>query len=177
MATGYVQLFPGGIGTDQSTDNLVADLTYEKSTGTLANAPSPVQVMLAFDGTADLDEHWTFSFIIPGDYSGSPVLKGIYKMAAGISSGNVVWKGGQASSENGVTDDDAKAFAAVATTISAVPGTQGQTKEFTLTLTATTMAASRHCVVFIGRDASDTTNDTAAGDAYLLSLVFEYTTA
>jgi hypothetical protein len=175
MATGYLELFPGGCAPDGSgTINNAAALSYEVSTGTqTANTPKATQLKLLFD--AATDEHWMFAFQIPGDYASGGTLRGTFKMTSATAS-DVIWKGGQASSVNSSTAQGAIVFAAgdLATAVT-VPGTAGHTIGFTITLTTTNMAVNRHMELFIGRDA-DNAGDTATGDAELLSLNFEYTT-
>ncbi|HUS95672.1 MAG TPA: hypothetical protein VMX97_02915 [Hyphomicrobiaceae bacterium] len=176
MATGYINLFPGGIAPDGSgTVNNTAALSYEVSAATqTSNTPKATQLKLLFDGTTD--EHWLFSFLLPGDYSSGGTLRGKAKFTT-ATTGTAVMKGGQVTSVDGSTDDDALVFAAgdVSSAISA-PGTQGWTVGFTIALTATNMAANRKIVVFIGRD-PDNGSDDITTDLELLALNFEYTTA
>ena len=176
MPTGYFTLFPGGIAPDGSgSGNNTAALSYEVSTGTqTTNTPKSTGLKLLFDGTTD--EHWLFSFLIPGDYSSGGTLRGTVKFTS-ATSGTAIMKGGQGTSVDSSTDDDALVFAAadVSASISA-PGTQGQTIGFTIALTATSMAANRKIVVFIGRD-PDNASDTITTDLELLALNFEYTAA
>ncbi|MGD9714927.1 MAG: hypothetical protein AB7V46_23130, partial [Thermomicrobiales bacterium] len=132
------------------------------------------QQKLLFDG-GSTDEYWLFSFQLPADYGSGGTLRGIFKMTS-ANSGNISMSGSIVCSANTSSDDDGLAYNTVATTGAvSVPGTQGQTKEFTLALTTTGMAAQRSCKAFIGRDASDTTNDTATGDLELVNLNLEYT--
>jgi len=176
MATGYINLFPGGVAPDGSgTGNNTAALSYEVSTGTqTSNTPKATQLKLLFD--AATDEHWLFSFMLPGDYASGGTLRLKAKMTS-ATTGNVVMKAGQVTDIDSSTADGSKVFAAGdVSAATAVPATAGQTFEITITLTTTDMAANRHCVIFIGRDA-DNVNDTATGDLELLSANFEYVTA
>ncbi len=176
MATGIMQLFPGGIGPDGTTDNVSAALTFETS-GTAATSgdrPAAAFLKLLFDGVST-NEYWLFSILIPGDYSSGGTIRLTYKMTS-ATTGDVKWIASQGTSVDGSTDHDALALVAAASVTSTVPGTQGQTKTETITLTTTNMAANRACTISIGRDASDTGTDTAAGDAELLNAVFEYVT-
>lgn len=174
MATGYYTLFPGGIAPDGSgSGNNTAALSYEVSGATQTTlTPKTSQLKLLFD--ASTDEHWMFSFLTPGDYASGGTLRGILKMTS-ATTGTTGMKGGQVTTVDASTDDDALAFAAADLSASiTVPGTQGQTVPFTVALTTTNMAANRKCVMFIGRHAA---GDSATGDAELLGLNFEYTTA
>ena len=175
MATGYINLFPGGIAPDGSgSGNNTAALSYEVSAAAqTSNTPKVTQLKLLFDGTTD--EHWLFCFLLPGDYASGGTLRGIVKFTS-ATTGTAIMKGGQVTSVDSSTDDDALVFVAadVSASISA-PGTQGQTIGFTITLTATNMAVARKCVIFIGRD-PDNASDTITTDLELLVLNLEYTT-
>ena len=176
MSVGYLNLFPGGLAPDGSgTVNNTAALSYEVSgAGQTSNTPKATQLKLLFDGTTD--EHWLFSFLLPGNYASGGTLRGTVKFTT-ATSGTAVMKAGQVTSIDSSTDDDALAFVAAdeSSAISA-PGTQGQTIGFTIVLTATNMAANRKIVVFIGRD-PDNASDDIATDLELLGLNFEYTAA
>jgi len=175
MATGVINLFPGGVAPDGSgSGNNPASLTFEVSSGTqTTNTPKSSQLKLLFDGSTD--EHWMFTVLLPGDYASGGTLRGKVKFTA-ATSGSAIMKAGQASTTDSSTDDDAKVFTAadVSSSITA-PATQGQVVEFTIALTTTGMAVHRFCSVFIGRD-PDNASDTIATDLELLALNLEYTT-
>ena len=176
MPTATLTLFPGGIAPDSSgTGNNTAALSYEVSAAAqTTNTPKATQLKLLFDGATD--EHWLFSFLIPGDYSSGGTIRGTVKFTS-ATTGTAIMKGGQVTSVDSSTDDDALTFAAgdLSASISA-PGTQGQTIGFTIALTTTNMAVNRKIVVFIGRD-PDNASDTITTDLELLALNLEYTTA
>lgn len=174
MPTGIVGLFPGGHAPDNTgSGNKQAGLAYQASGASqTSNTPKASQLSLLFD--ASTDEHWLFQFRIPADYISGGLLRGKCKFVS-ATSGNAIMKAGQVTSIDSSTDDDALVFVAADVSAAiAAPGTQGQVKEFTITLTATNMAAGRKCEMFIGRDA-DNGSDTATGDLQLLTLDFEYT--
>ena len=176
MSTSYLELFPGGIAPDGSgSGNNTAALSYEVSTGTqTTNTPKATQLKLLFD--ADTDEHWCFPLLLPGNYGSGGTLRVKGKMTS-ATSGNVILKAGQVASVDSSTADGAKVFAAAdLSSATTVPGTAGYTFEAAITLTTTSMAANRHTVLFIGRDA-DNAGDTATGDFELLSAMFEFTVA
>lgn len=175
MATGYINLFPGGVAPDGSgSGNNTAALSYEVSTGTqTTNTPKATQLKLLFDGTTD--EHWLFSLLLPGDYSSGGTLRGEVKFTS-ATSGNAIMKGGQVTTVTDSTDDDAVIFAAGDLSAAiAADITQGQTTAFTIALTTTNMAANDKCILFIGRD-PDNASDTITTDLELLALNLEYTT-
>lgn len=175
MATGYILLFPGGTAPDGTGSiNNTAALTYEVSTGTqTSGTPKASQLKLLFDGTTD--EHWMFSFLNPGDYASGGTLRGKCKFTS-ATSGTAILKGGQGSSTDSNTDDDAVVFAAkdVSGTLTA-PGTQGQVIEFTITLTTTNMGADKKIQMFVGRDPTNG-SDTITTDLELTDVTYEYTT-
>jgi len=177
MPVGYLQLFPGGLAPDSSgSGNNAAALSYEVSGAAQGtNSPKAAQMKLLFD--AATDEHWLFQFQIPGDYGSGGTLRGRFKMAS-ATSGNIQMKGGQVTSVDSSTDDDALAFGtADLSSVVVVPGTQGQVKEFTIALTDANRAANRKSLIFVGRNAdAGGTDDDATGDLELLALAFEYTT-
>ena len=176
MPTGYIVLFPGGYAPDGTgTGNNQAALSLEVSAAAqTTNTPKATFPKLLFDGATD--EHWLFSFLIPGNYASGGTLRGKIKFTS-ATSGDAIMKAGQVTTVDGSTDDDALAFAAVDLSASiTAPGTQGQVVEFTITLTTTNIAANRKCVLFIGRD-PDNASDTIASDLELLALTFEYVTS
>lgn len=176
MATGFVQLFPGGVGSDNTgSGNNSAALSLDVSTGTqTTNTPKATALKLLFDATTD--EHWTFSIQTPGDYASGGTLRGHVKFTS-ATTGNAIMKGGQVSTTDGSTDDDAVVFAAANVSASiAAPATQGQTVQFTISLTTTNMGAEKLMRLFIGRD-PDNASDTATGDVELMDLMLEYVTA
>lgn len=175
--TGYLSLFPGGVGSDGTgTINNAAALSYEVSVaGQTSNTPKATALKLLFDGTTD--EHWMFSLLIPGDYSSGGTIRGEGK-ATSATTGNVIMKAGQVTSVDASSDDDALAFAAGDLSAAiAAPGVQGQTVPFTITLTTTNMAANRQCRIFVGRDADNASDTMNATDFEVLSLNFEYVRA
>lgn len=176
MSTSYMQLFPGGFAPDGSgSGNNTAALSYEVSAAVqTANTPKATQLKLLFDGTTD--EHWMFSFLIPGDYVSGGTIRGVCKFTS-ATSGDAIMKAGQVTSIDGTDDDDALVFVAADTSAAiTAPGTQGQTISFTITLTTTGMAADRKCVIFIGRD-PDNGSDGVTTDLELLALTLEYENA
>ena len=172
MATAYLNLFPGGVAPDGSgTGNNTAALSYVVSTGTqTTNTPKVTFLELLFDATTD--EHWLFSFYMPGDYASGGTLRGAIKSAT-VSAGNAIMKGG-ISPQTGAVNDDIFNAVDLSAAI-ALPATAEQEIEFTITLTMTGVGANEHVVIFIGRD-PDNASDTATGDVKLVALNFEYTT-
>ena len=172
MATGYVLLFPGGYGPDASgTGNNSAALDYLVSTGTqTTNTPKLSRLRLAFDSATD--EHWMFELKMPGDYSSGGTFRG--SVATAATTGNIIMKAGIGES-SGTNTDDVFLAADVSSAIAA-SGTANTEVEFTITLTMTSIAANDPVVLFIGRDADNSSDTVNSNDVYLYDLTMEYTT-
>jgi hypothetical protein len=174
MATGQITLSPGAALTpDGTTTNLAPSLTRMKSSAT---APAPYLFLLSFDAT--VEEWCSWQFRMPPDFASAPVAKVQWK-AASATSGGVVW-GVQLAA---VTPADAsnltsaKAFATVNTASTTVPGTAGYLAETSITLTNNdSLAAGDLVILRLSRVVADG-SDTATGDADLIALGIQYTTA
>lgn len=174
MATSRLLLpVPGGFPPDGSgSGNMMARPAKIVSSGTqTANTPKVSYYELLFDQSTD--QHWMWAFPLPADYVSDGTLRFLW--GAKVTTGNVIWKAGLVAGEPSSADMDAAVFvAADLTAATAVPGTVGQFKESTITLTVTGLDAGDVVVVLLGRDA-DNGSDTAAGDACCLGPIFEYT--
>lgn len=143
------------------------------SSGTqTTNSSKVTQVWLLFDPSTD--EHWMWTFSIPGNYSSGGTIRLKFSTKS-TSTNNVVWKAAAAIIVTGTTDTDAAVFDTVVTATGAAASTQGVTTEVTLALTMTNAAAGRQITVMIGRDA-DNGSDNHTADAVLHTATFEYTT-
>lgn len=159
---------------NNTAGNIPPETVREVSSGTLTNAPSPTSTYMKFDASTDEVVMW--SRMCPPNWGSGFTVRGKWK-AATATSGNVMWKAGLAVLTDGSTDDDAVAFIAVdLSSASAAPSTQGQLKEFTITVTTTGLAANKQYRLFLGRDA-DNASDTMTGDAILTAVRWEYTPA
>jgi hypothetical protein len=129
--------------------------------------------VLAFDAATAETCYW--SFVAPQGLTGTLSLVVKYKMAS-ATTGKVDFEAAvEAITAGDATDlDTGDSFAAVNTiTAPTVPGTAGYLGEFTVTLTNTdSIAVGDYVRVSLRRDAADATNDTAAGDCYVLSAEF-----
>lgn len=178
MPTGYFELFPaGGLLPDGSSGNVAGSLQSEKSTGTPpTGAPNVHKLKYA----VSVDDWMTFQATPRGRSSAddgttisAATVRIKFKMVS-ATTGNVRFAAGQVSIVESSTDDDAVAYAALDNSGDvAVPGTQGQVKEATVTLTNTNMQVGRLCELFAGRDAAGASE--ATGDAEILSIELEYT--
>lgn len=126
---------------------------------------------LDFDQTTDESTAWQFS--MPANYlSGGTVY---LKWFATPTSGNVVWKASIYVATDGSSDlDTSSAYNAVDTATTAVPGTSGFLTATSIALTSPGIAANNYCNLMVGRDAGNG-SDTAAGDARLLAVKFQWT--
>lgn len=175
MTTGYVVLpIPGGQAPDASgSGNNPATPEVNISSGTqTTNSPKATQQWLLFDPATD--EHWMWTFTLPGDYSSGGTVRLTWS-TKGTSTNAVFWKSATAIGVVGTTDMDAIVFDTVVTGSGNGASTQGITTQTTIALTMTNAAANRPIVLMVGRDA-DNASDTNASDAVLQAAVFEYTT-
>jgi len=144
-----------------------------------SNFPQLTQVnqrpVLAFDASTAETCYWTFK--IPQGFTGTLSAVVQYIMAS-ATSGKVDFIGAlEAVSDGDATDLDATTSFDTDNAITAptVPGTAGYIDEFTITLTNQDSAAVGDYARFsLKRDAADATNDTATGDAYVLSVELRY---
>jgi hypothetical protein len=164
---------PGGQAPDGSgTINNPATPEVGISSGTqTTNSPKSTQQWLLFDPATD--EHWMWTFHLPGDYSSGGTVRLTWS-TKGTSTNAVFWKAAIAIAIVGTTDFDAIVFDTVVTGSGNGAATQGITTQTTVALTMTNAAANRACVLMIGRDA-DNASDTNASDAVLHAVMFEYT--
>jgi hypothetical protein len=167
---------------DGSASNDFPDLSILTSTD--ADNPKLRLAVLAFDDTSD--QSCSFAFRLPANYASGGTLKGIYYMASDVTH-KVVWR----AAVQAITPD---ADATVIGTLDAVNAgggwasanptvpttTAGKLGAFSITLTLTggaAVAAGDLVAVLFQRNPTDTTNDTATGDAVLVGdLDLEYTT-
>lgn len=173
MATGTLDLPIGAaVLPDGSATNAAPAIQRVKSSAT---APAPYFLQLAFDAST---EEWVcWQRYWPADYSSSPVAKLTYKMAS-ATSGDVVWVVQVAAISDGdSTDADAKAFGTANSGTVTVPGTAGHIDVASITVSnADSVAAGDWVVIRVARDA-DAGGDTATGDAELIGVAIQYTTA
>lgn len=127
-----------------------------------------------FDATTD--ESIIYQFVIPNNYSSTPLLKIQYSMASATSS-TVEWEGAIMCVTPGDSADiNTASFANGATTSETVPGTAGYESQVTISLTDDSCAAGDTAIIYISTDANDGTNDAATGDRELINAWFTYTT-
>jgi hypothetical protein len=134
---------------------------------------------LAFDG-GSTDETAVVQLENLPSYVGSPVIEFIWG-AASATTGNVVW-GVQAAAQTPNADTEAAdsySLDTASTIQDAHLGTTASRRHQCQTSIANPdgLAANDSLVLSIYRDASDTTNDTLAGDAWLFGLRLSYSDA
>lgn len=176
MATGYVILpvFGGHAPDGSGTVNNPArpELTVSSGSQT-TNAAKVTWPTLLFAG-ATADEHWEWSFHLPGDYASGGTLRLTFS-TKGTSTNGVTMKGAACCLVVGTTDMDSAIYDTVVTANGTPSATQGITTQITLPLTMTNAAANRPINVMVGRD-QDNGSDTNTNDLVLLAASFEYTT-
>jgi hypothetical protein len=125
--------------------------------------------VLAYDAATEEEAYWSFE--APQGLTGTLTLVITYAMATATA--NLVdWQARvEAISDGDALDTDATTGWDSFNTQAGVtvPGTAGHIDQVSITLTnADGIAAGDYVRIGIARDADDATNDTAAGDAYLL---------
>jgi hypothetical protein len=126
--------------------------------------------VLAFDASTAETCYWSLK--APQGITGTLTLVVQYIMAS-ATTGKVDFEVAiEAISDGDTVDLDATSSFATVNTITAptVPGTAGHIDEFTCTLTNNdSITAGDYVRISLTRDAGDATNDTAAGDCYVLN--------
>lgn len=171
MATSEILLWPGD--REDPASNAPGASTITSAAAATTNAFQTEVPVLDFDQTTD--ECTSFPFYVPANYSsGGTVI--VQWCCTGATSGNVVWKASIYVATASSSDiDTSAAFNTVDVfTAEAVPGTAGHFKTSSKALTSPGLAAARYAIVMLGRDA-DHASDTAAADARLLSVAFQFT--
>ena len=114
-------------------------------------------------------------FRVPDNYVGTAKI--VLLWAATVTSGKVVWEFDYtAIADNESTDPSADAES-TSSTGATVPGTARLLETTEIALTSGNLAVGDWVQGVIVRDGADTTNDTAAGSAYLLGAFFSYADA
>lgn len=151
------------------------------STGTQpANAPKATLIEWLFD--AATDEHLSWAFRMPENYSSGGTLKiQVKNKSTQVGTNSFVVKSCLAAVTPGATENvDTKVFPAPDTLTITLANAQasGILVEGSLALSATALnsvVAGDEVTLFLGRDA-DNASDTATGDMSLVGLALEYTT-
>lgn len=125
---------------------------------------------LDFDTTTQESAVW--SFMLPDSYAGGNITVKVLWAASSATTGTVGWDVALEKVEAGTLDIDADSFASAQTiTAATVNGTSGVPLSTSVTITAgaatDSVAAGDLCRLRVRRDVS---NDTAAGDAEILSV-------
>jgi hypothetical protein len=131
------------------------------------------QPHLAFDG-GSTDESVVFTDIMPPHYSGGGVHVDIDWRAATAITGGPRWKGEFERQDEAGLDTDSDSFAAAIEANGTAPGTAGQLRRTRLSFTNSEidgLLAGERFRFRLTREASDTTNDTMAGDAEVVSVL------
>jgi len=132
--------------------------------------PSPRWLEWLFDATSD--EFIITSFVMPGNYVSSPVLKVYYKCTS-ATSGTAAFESRLSAITDGDAEDmDSDAFAAVNAGSATVPGTAGYIDVISIALTSVdSVAAGDHVVLSLNRD---TSADTVTGDLEVFNCELQY---
>jgi hypothetical protein len=151
--TGTLQLPVGAINLP-SSNPMVID--YSAATGKLL-------------ADASTDECAVWEFVMPADYTGSPVVKLPYSMVSGTSNGVSMYMSFWAHTPGDAADIDTENYDSVNDCDdAAVPGTLGRIDVISCTMTNADSAAAHDLMhLKICRDGDDATNDLATGDMEL----------
>jgi hypothetical protein len=124
--------------------------------------------VLDFDDTTEEGAFWVF--VMPEAASlGSGLKVTIWFMCTAATSGNVRW-GAKLENMN-ATDEDSDSFDTAVEGHTATDATSGKLASVTLTITTIdSLTAQKPYRLWVYRDATDTTNDTVAGDAELVAV-------
>jgi len=138
-----------------------------------SNAPALTLVnrrpVLAFDAATDETAYWTF--VAPQGWTGTVTLVLSYIMAS-ATSGSLYWQAQleAVTAGDAVDLDSATSFDTANSGNGTVPATAGYMQQISITMTnADSIAAGDLVRLSVNRDA-DNASDTAAGDAYLISV-------
>ena len=136
-----------------------------------AGAPKANWRVASADDTTDEWLQW--EFLVPPNFVSGPILWVYYYSAAAIA-GDVVFCGRVAASTDGDAGIPAKAYDAVNTATTTVPGVAGTLDKAIVTLTNDdSMAADDFCNIGLYRDADDA-GDTLVGDAIIKYVFLVY---
>ncbi len=131
---------------------------------------------ILFDDTTPETCYWTFR--MPDNYGSSPVAKVQYKMAS-ATTGTVEYEVSvMAVSDGDAASVDTDSYDTTNSGSATVPGTAGYLDEISISLAnVDSVAAGDFVAVKLSRDADDGANDTATGDAEVIAVSIEYTSA
>lgn len=134
--------------------------------------------VLQFDDTTD--ETAIFSGVLPRNYAGGGITAYVHYSMASATSGKVRWEVSVERIGDAQQDIDSDGFAsAQAVNVSAVDGTSGNVDIASIAFTAgaqmDSVAVGELFRIKVQRKPSDTTNDTATGDAELLAIELKET--
>lgn len=138
-----------------------------------AASPAEIVPVIALDG-GSTDEHVDFFGVMPQDYAGGGVTV-VIAFAAAVNSGNIRWGAAFRSIEDDAEDMDTTAHSYDYNEVTdAVPSAIGEMTYAQISFTdgadMDSVGAGDGFVLRVRREASDATNDTAAGDAHLFAV-------
>lgn len=155
-------------GVTLPTSGSASPILLESTGGPGANRPVVTQRAYAFDDSTD--ESILFTFILPSFFGSGGVVRLKFRMAS-ATTGGVVWKSAITGIDDDTDDDSADTFPSPTLAVTSAPATLGFVSEATLSVGSVTVGMKH--IVFVGRDA-DHASDTAAGDAYLVAVQYEF---
>jgi hypothetical protein len=125
--------------------------------------------------SAVADECATWQFVIPSNYTSTPLLNVYYTMTSATSLDVEFEAAIMCVSDNDGADIGTASFSNVATATETVDGTVGDMQKITITLTDDSCAAGDVAFIVLSTDANDATNDDSTGDREVVGVSFDYT--
>ena len=171
LNTDAVYLFPD-LGPGQVPASGIVGAAFEIAESSDSGTAKPLIEQLLFDDTTDEGRIW--SFRMPRQYGGNPVLVGSYKMAGANVSKTVGLVAQLAAVSDGDAAHSAKAYAAANASTEAVPDDADTSDEFSITLTNDDSVTANDWVSLILYRDVDASDD-ASGDFQLTSLSLNFT--
>ncbi len=154
---------------DDTSGSAAAQLQIKQSSGT---DPQPTWVEALFD--ASTDEHVMWTFIMPNNYAGTPVVKVYYKATSGTTGTAEFSAAIMAITDGDSTDADGDAHGTLNAGTATVPATAGHVDVISITMTnADSVAAGDWVQLVLFRDVS---GDTVAADLEVPVIEFQYST-
>ena len=155
---------------NDAANNAAAQLQLKTSSGGTLH---PAWIEALFD--ASTDEHIMWSFVMPSNYVGTPVVQVYYKCVSATANDACFAAAIMAVTDGDSQDVDADTFDTANTGTATVPGTAGHMDVISITMTnADSVAAGDKVVLVLFRDVS---GDGVTGDIEVIDVVFQYADA
>lgn len=153
--------------TNDAANNAAAQLQLKTSSGGTLH---PAWIEAVFD--ASTDEHIMWTFVMPVNYAGTPVVKVHYKCVSGTEETAAFSSAIMAVTDADAQDVDADAFDTINIGTATTPATAGYLDVISITMTnANSVVASDTVCLVLFRDTSE---DNVTGDIEVINAEFQY---